>query len=475
MSLPLDQLVWLTVVPTLVYSTVLALYVVVMLAVASVDSRLRRRQRDVEDFGSVLGSRYTIPVSILAPAFNEEVMVVPAVRSLLDLAYPELEVIVIDDGSKDGTLAALIDAFDLEAGQVFFRRVLPSNPVRMVYRSRSDPRLTVVAKENGGKADALNCGINFARYRYLCCVDGDTVFARDALLNAMSLVIKDPGTIVGAASLFGISLTPEVARASADEARRTNHHLLADFQHLDLLRSFVAFRSAWSRLDCMLCVSGAFGVWRRDVILEMGGFSSNFTCEDIEMTFRIHERYLRERKRYRIISLPSMVAETEGPRSVRSLVSQRARWQRVTLETIWHYRTMLGRPRYRAAGMIGMPYYLLFECIAPLVQLLSASALLLAAGLGMLDWGAYLAFIGVMAFATAIPTTIAVMLHDFGFRDYRRRDLARMLLLGPLDLLIYRPILLYAGLRGCWEFLRKEKGWNKFERNTRPAASPSRT
>ncbi len=471
----MDTILWTVVLSSAAYSALLLLYVLAMLGLAFWETRVRRHQADVEDFDAVRASRYTIPVSIIAPTFNEQVMAVPSARSLLGLAYPQLEVIIVDDGSTDGTLAALIEAFDLEPRQSFFRRILPSNPIRMVYRSRTDPRLTVVAKENGGKADALNCGVNFARYRYLCCVDGDTVFIPDALLRAMAPVVKDPGRIVGAASLFGISLEPELIAERQGAVQRTNRHLLADFQHLDLLRSFIAFRSAWTRLKCMLCVSGAFGIWRRDVILEMGGFSSEFTCEDIEMTFRIHHKYLREGKPYRILSLPNMVAQTEGPRSIRSLVSQRARWQRVTLETIWHYRSMLGRPRYRTAGLVGMPYYVLFECLAPVVQVLSVLTLTVAAITGLMDWPAYLAFFGTMAFATAIPTTFAISMHDVAFRDYRPSDLARMLVLGPLDLLLYRPILLYAGLRGCWEFLRKDKRWNKFERNVRrpaPAIAP---
>ena len=452
------------------YTSALGLYVIGMLTVAVRESRFRRRQDDVADYGSVLGSRYTIPVSIVAAAFNEEGMAVPAVRSLLAQSYPQFEVIVVDDGSTDGTVAALGAAFDLEQRQVFFRDTLVAKPVSTVYRSRTDPRLTVVSKENGGKADALNCGVNFARYRYLCCVDGDTMFAPDALLRGMAHVVKDPEHIVAAASLFGISIEPEAAFDRPLPTPQTNQHMLADFQHLDMMRSFVAYRAAWSRLDCMLCVPGGFGLWRRDVILEVGGFSTAFTCEDIEMTFRIHERFLRTKRPYRIISLPNMVAQTEGPTSIRSLVSQRARWQRVTLETIWHYRRMFGRPRYRSVGLVGVPYYLLFECLAPAFTVLSILALILAIVVGHLGWPAYLAFIGMMAFGTAIPTTLAVLLHDSGFRDYAMSDVIRMLALGPFDLLLYRPILMYAGLRGTWEFLRKEKGWNKFDRNVRRTA-----
>ena len=462
---------YVTVLVTATYFAVLAMYVAVMLVVAALESRFRRRQSDAEDYDVLPGSRYTIPVSVIAPVFNEEVIAVPAVRSLLALVYSQLEVIVVDDGSTDGTLAALIAEYGLEPRQVFFRNYLTTKPVRTVYRSASEPRLIVVVKENGGKADALNCGANFARYRYLCCVDGDTVFAPDALLAPMALIAKDPARIVGSASLFGISTTPELSYGAGPNISKTNGHLLGDFQHLDLMRAFVAYRAAWSRLDCMLCVSGGFGLWRRDVILEVGGFSSDFTCEDIEMTFRIHEKCRREKRAYRILSLPRMVAQTEGPMSIRSLVSQRARWQRVTLETIWAYRRMLARPRYGSVGLVGVTYYALFECLAPVFQALSLIALVVAIALGVLAWPAYLAFLGIMVFGTAIPTTVAVLLHDAAFRDYRMSDLCRMLALGPLDLILYRPILVYAGLCGCWEFLRGEKGWYKFQRNARTAAT----
>ena len=452
-----------------VYAAVLGLYALGMGILAFIEAGFRRRQDDAEDYKSVQESPYSIPVSIIAPSFNEELMAVPVVRSLLAQAYPTTEVIAVDDGSTDGTLAALIAAFDLEPRRVFYRTTLSTKPVRMVYRSRTEPRLTVVSKDNGGKADALNCGVNFARYRYLCCVDGDTMFAPDAVLKAMTLISKDPARIVGAASLFGISLTPETIGDPAYTGPTVNGHLLGDFQHLDMMRAFVDYRAAWSRLDCMLCVSGGYGMWRRDVIVEVGGFSSEFTCEDIEMTFRVHEKMLREKRPYRIVSLPSLVAQTEGPSKIASLVSQRARWQRVTLETIWHYRRMFLRPTYRTVGMLGVPYYALFECLAPVFQIMSFVTLIMAGLFGVLGWQAYLAFLGMMAFGAALPTTLAVWLHDRGYRDYRVRDMVHMLALGPLDLFLYRPILMWAGVVGTVEFLRGDKAWNKFERNERRA------
>jgi len=455
---------------TFVYAAVLATYALVMGCLAIVEAAQRRREDQAEDYESVLESPFSIPVSIIAPSFNEEVMAVPVLRSLLAQAYPTTEVIAVDDGSTDGTLAAMIEAFDLEPRRVFYRTTLGTKPVRMVYKSRTEPRLTVVSKDNGGKADALNCGINFARYRFLCCVDGDTMFAPDAVLKAMAVISRDPARIVGAASLFGISLTPETIGEPSYAGPTMNGHLLGDFQHLDMMRAFVDYRAAWSRLECMMCVSGGYGIWRRDVVVEVGGFSPNFTCEDIEMTFRVHEHMLRHERPYRIVSLPSLIAQTEGPSKVKSLISQRARWQRVTLETIWEYRRMFLRPKYRTVGMLGVPYYAIFECLAPLFQILSIVTLALAGLYGIIGWQPYLAFLGMMAFGTAIPTTLSVWLHDKGYRDYRVRDLVHMLLLGPIDLFLYRPILMWAGMVGTIEFLRGDKAWNKFERNVRRPA-----
>jgi biofilm PGA synthesis N-glycosyltransferase PgaC len=458
----------------LIYTALVYAYVLVMLIFGAFESLLRKRQREVGDDFSLLSSRFTIPVSIVAPVLNEETVIVPALRSLLSQSYPQFEVILVDDGSTDGTMALLKREFDLVRREIFCRRIFPSAAVRGTYRSRKDTRLIVISKENGGtKADPLNCGINFARYRYLCVVDGDTIFEPDALLRTMSHVVKDPAVIVGATSLFGSSHEPEKVGAGAGEYRRLDRHLYSRFQHLDLMRSFIATRLAWSRLDAMMCTSGAFSIWRRDVIIEMGGFSKDFTCEDIEMTFRVHERFLREKRPYRILSLPFMVAQTESPGTISRLVRQRARWQRVILETVWHFRRMMLRPKYRTVGLVGFPYYVFFEVLAPLFQVLALVAFALAVAFGVLGWPIYLLLLGTLVFLTAMPVTVTILLHDQSYRDYRVRDLLRMLLLAPAELFLYRPILMYAGFKGTLDFLMGAKGWDKFERNVRSATPHS--
>jgi cellulose synthase/poly-beta-1,6-N-acetylglucosamine synthase-like glycosyltransferase len=435
--------------------------------VSAFEELVSRRQRQSEDADTLAVSRFTIPVSVIAPVYNEEPVVRAAVRSMLALDYPTFEVIVVNDGSTDGTLERLVEEFSLQPRRVFYRRLLDTVEPRTVYRSTTEPRLTVVDKSNSGKADSLNVGLNLARYRYVCTVDGDTIFDRNALLEAMRPVVKDPAHVLGVTSHVAISRHPEARTGWEPGVEHVDRHLLSNFQLLDYLRSFFNNRLAWSRLDFMLCAIGAFAVWRRDVLVDVGGFSRTYTCEDIEISFRIHEKYLRERKPYKIISLSQTVGATEGPDRIRRLISQRARWQRVIMETVWAYRRMMGNPRYRTVGLVGAPFYLVSEVAAPFFEALSLVTLPAAVAAGVFDWRAFLLFAATISLVNGLFTSFSILLQDRSARSYPLRDLARLIALGPLDLLLYRPFLVWARLKGAWGFLRHDRSWDKFERNAR--------
>jgi poly-beta-1,6-N-acetyl-D-glucosamine synthase len=287
----------------------------------------------------------------------------------------------------------------------------------------------------------------------------------------MRLVMTDPAHVIGVTSHLTIALDPEATMAQPAGRRRVAREPLVAYQHLDYLRAFFNNRLAWSRLDFMLCAVGAFQIWRRDVLEEVGGYARGFTCEDIELTFRVHERYLRRGRRYKILCLPDNVGTTEGPDTVRKLVAQRERWQRVINETVWHYRHMLLNPRYKRVGMLGAPFYLLTEVLAPLFELLALTTLPLALAVGALDWATFALGLGVIAFFNGALTALAILADDLQSRIYRPVDLARLLVLAPLDLVLYRPILVWARLKGTWRFLRGDKGWYKFARNERASAA----
>jgi cellulose synthase/poly-beta-1,6-N-acetylglucosamine synthase-like glycosyltransferase len=449
------------------YLAVLYGFIALLSAIAVFENRTRRTEQQTDDRDALLDSRFTIPASVIVPAYNEEGMITKVVRCLLELEYAEYEVILVNDGSTDGTLAVLQREFALEQVDMFYRRVIPTKQVRAVYRSKSDPKLIVVDKENGGKADGLNCGVNFSKYRYVCCLDGDTIYRRDALLAGMRLAVKDPATVLGVTSLIAVGRRVDEADCGEIGRKTVERHLWINLQHIEILRAFVNNRLAWSRLGFMLCVSGAFAIWRRDVVVEVGGFAPHFTCEDIEMTFRVFEKYLREGKPVKVLALPNIVGVTEGPERLAGLISQRARWQRVILETVWHYRRMFLNPRYGPVGFLGMPFFILSECLGPFMQVLVIATLTLAVVLGVLDWTEFLALAGIQVFALGILSSLGLWMNDWSFRYYRLRALARLILIAPLDLFYYRPVLMYANAKGVVEFFRGDKSWERFARNTR--------
>jgi poly-beta-1,6-N-acetyl-D-glucosamine synthase len=460
---------WLRVAVYACFAYLAAVYVgfFALAAVSVVEGVFRARQRAAEDLGSSFDSYFTIPVSVVFAAYNEEVPIVNAVRSVLANEYPEFEVIVVNDGSTDGTLDVLREAFQLQPRHIFFRKRFETEKVRGIYRSETDPRLIVIDKENAGKADSLNCALNFARYRYVLGIDADTVLASDALMAGMRLVLRDPATVIGVTSILSIAERPEVRILEPRGRRRIDGRPLLAFQQLDYTRSFLAARLGWSKFNFMLCSVGAFSIWRRDVLEEVGGFSTEFTCEDIELTFRVHEHFRRLGKPYRILSLGEEVGVTEGPTTVGSLIRQRERWQRVIMETVFAYRGMLGRRRYGTVGMLGIPFYLLSEIAAPLAEAVSVGVLVVAAATGLLDLEVFALTIGCIAVLNGILTNISVFVSDYTNRLYRLQDLVRLCLLGPFELLLYRPIISLARARGVVGYFRGDRGWNKFARNAR--------
>ncbi len=426
----------------------------------------RQREHGSVDYETMAQSRFAPGVSIVLAAYNEAATIVPSIESLLALNYPIFEVVVVNDGSKDETLKVLDDAFGLTPVDRSTRTSIPSESIRAFYESPSDSRLVVVDKENGGKADALNAGLNAARYPYICGVDADTVFAQNALLRAMRVCIGDPQTVIGVTSYIEAAADPQTVMATPPGQRPiSTRPLLVAFQTLDYLRAFFNNRIAWSRNDFMLCAIGAFQIWRRDIVEEHGGWSRAFTCEDIELTFRLHESLLRQGRPYKIICLPDPVGATEGPDTVRKLVAQRERWQRVTLETFWAFRGMCFNPRYGKVGKLGMPFYLLSEILAPVFEVATIAAVTLGIVLGLIQWELLLWTTIFIALVNGIFNAGAIFAVDRQAREYTITGLLALFVLAPLELIVYRPVMTWARLKGTIRFFRGDKGWHKFDRN----------
>ncbi|MBX6366141.1 MAG: glycosyltransferase family 2 protein, partial [Gemmatimonadetes bacterium] len=405
------------------------------------------RRLNTLDVDELVTSAGAPPVTIVMPAYNEEANCVSSVRSLLALRYPEHEVIVVNDGSKDGTLAKLMEAFQLAPAVRAPTSQLATAPIRMIYRSRRHPTVWVIDKENGGKADALNAGINYCHTPLFCAMDADSILEREALMRLVRPFLED-GTTVAAGGIVRIANGCDINDGFISRVRLPRS-LLARFQVLEYLRAFLAGRMGWSALDVLLIVSGAFGIFRRSAVVEAGGYARDTVGEDMELIVRLH-RHFRERKQpYRISFIPDPIAWTEAPETMRVLARQRDRWQRGMIQSLARHRKMLLNPRFGRIGMVAFPYFWFLEGFGPVVEILGYVSFVVALALGWASPPFIVAFLLLAFFFGVALSAASVALEELVFRRYTSmRDFARLLVLAVAENFGYRQLLTLFRFRG---------------------------
>lgn len=406
----------------------------------------------------------TMPISLLVPAFNEAMGVVENVRSLLALTYPNFEIILINDGSTDGTLDALIDAFDMVPVVRAFETAVPHQRVREIYGSPRYPKLIVVDKDNGGKADALNAGINLARMPLICAIDADSLLENDSLLRAVQPFAEDPTNVLAVGGTIRI-VNGCTVHAGRVTAVGLPHNLLALFQVVEYLRAFLMARLAWSHLDALMLISGAFGIFKRSAVLAVGGYSLGTVGEDVEIIVKIH-RLIHERGiKGEVRFVPDPVCWTEVPETLRVLGRQRRRWQRGSLETFFKHIRMLGNPRYGMAGLVGFPYIFISDVLGPLLEVFGYFLIPLLWGVGILDWDYFLAFLALTFVFGVFISVGSLILEELELHRYPRPiDLVKLTVIAVAENFGYRQINNLWRLAGYWQFLRGAEGWGRMER-----------
>ena len=403
------------------------------------------------------------PVTLIAPAYNEEPTCVESTKSLLTLRYPSYEILVVNDGSKDATLARLTEAFDLEEAARAPVSTIGTAEVRSVLRSRRHPNLWVLDKANGGKADALNAGLNYCRTPLFCAMDADSLLEPDALVRIVRSFLEDASTIA-AGGVIRIVNGCEV-RSGIVERVGLPTSLLARIQVLEYLRSFLAGRMGWDAVDATLIISGAFGMFSRQHVVDVGGYLTDTVGEDMELVVRLHRRCRELKQPYRVAFVPDPVAWTECPESRRVLGRQRDRWQRGLMESMWRNRVMILNPRYGRIGMLAAPYYVFLEIVGPVIEALGYLTFAAALLLGRASPPYVVAFLAV-AFALGIALSFAAVgLEELSFRRYpRMRDLLTLLRVAVVENVGYRQISIYWRLRGMISKLRGAHSWGAMER-----------
>jgi len=410
-----------------------------------------------------LASPLTPPISILLPGYNEEAGIVQSVNALLQLRYPEFEVIVINDGSKDSTMQQLQEAFDLVEAPRALRGTVQHAPIRGTYRAQRHHELLVVDKENGGKADALNAGVDAARYPYVCAVDADAIIEPEALLRVAKPLLDDPDLVIATGGIVRIANGCTVEGGRVTEVRLPKNRL-ATLQVVEYFRAFLVGRVGWSQLHALLIISGAFGLFRRSTVEAVGGWDHTTVGEDMELVVRMH-RYMRERgEPYRVQFVPDPVCWTEAPETLKVLSRQRRRWQRGLAETLWRHRKLTLNPKYGALGMLAMPYFIVFELLGPPLALLGYVVLPVSWALGLISWPFVLAFFVFAIMLGQLLSISALALEEFSFRRHPRgREILRMSVYAAVENLGYRQLTdLWRGV-AFWDLLRGKKSWGDMQ------------
>jgi cellulose synthase/poly-beta-1,6-N-acetylglucosamine synthase-like glycosyltransferase len=403
-------------------------------------------------------------VSIVVTAYNEELTIVESVRALLALDYEPREVLVVNDGSTDNTLSLLQRTYELVPAPLAFDQVLSTAPIRGIYRSASEPDLIVIDKQNGGcKADAANAGINAASGVLVMALDADTLLEADAVTRAVLPFLEDPATVAVGGNI-GLANGCHI-----EDGRLTRIALprswFARFQIVEYMRSFLLFRTATAALNAVVIISGAFGLFRREAVIAVGGYDRTAIGEDMDLTVRLQRYFRARREPARIAFDPNPLAWTQAPEDWPSLRSQRYRWRRGLLQTLWRYRGMIGNPRYGIVGLGSLPYVAFFEGLGPLLEGGGLLFTIVAAALGLLNWQYCGLMIAVSMLFGAAVTLLAVLLSDATTRQYTQgRDLVLLVVVAIVESFGYRQLNSLWGCVGTYQALTGKGGWGAMQR-----------
>jgi cellulose synthase/poly-beta-1,6-N-acetylglucosamine synthase-like glycosyltransferase len=388
-------------------------------------------------------------------------VVVRTIRSALAVDYPLFEVIVINDGSEDGTLEAVVSAFGLKKIDLVYRNFLKTVPVKGFYYNPEIPNLVVIDKERSGKADALNCGITVSRSPYFCSVDADSLLEKDSLIKLMTPIMVSNIPVIACGGVVRI-LNGVSAKDIVIQEIKLPRKALPLFQIVEYARTFLFGRMGWNALNSLLILSGTFSLFSKTAVIEVGGYRRGSTTEDMEIVVRLHERYLRRKNPYRIKFISDPICWTEVPESVKMLGRQRRRWHLGLIQTLFQHKSMIFNPRYGMMGLAVLPYYLLFETFGPVVELLGYVMVPCSYALGLLSTDFLLLFLTLAVFYGAFLSISGVFLAELTYRRYPKwSHLMRMLWYAVLENFCYRQVNSFWRTEALFQFLAGKTAWEQ--------------
>src|SRR5437870_1515088 len=398
-----------------------------LMVVSLVSVWIHNRRLAYQGLDDIRESVITPPATIIMPAWNEQEIIASSLASILKTDFPSLEVIVVDDGSSDETLQRLIASFKLVKMDLIYRPRIPTKALRGFYLNPRIPNLLVISKENGGKPDALNVGINMCRTPYFCTLDSDCLLEPDALLRLMRPIIRSPINTVASGGIVrilnGCDIKDDrVVKVGLPQSR------VERFQVVEYLRSFLFGRAGWDLLGGTLIVSGAFAVFHRETVMEAGGFGLDTVSEDMELIVRIHRWSVEHKRQIRMSFTSDPVCWAESPSTLRMLARQRRRWQLGLCQTLWKYSAMLFNRKYGAIGTLSYTFQLYVEALGAVVEFLGYALIPLAFMLNTALPALYVPFVILGLAYAGFLSVGSVVLEELTHRRYPRfRDLQTLL------------------------------------------------
>ncbi len=415
------------------------------------------------DYRRYIDSSNMIPVSLIVPAYNEQGTVTETVKNLLKLNYPEYEIIVVNDGSKDDTLKTLVECFGMVPIEQPYKRSVDSKPIRAIYRTPRHFNLIVLDKENGGKSDALNAGINFARYPVIVSMDADSVLEKEALVRIVSPFVQD-SAVVAVGGVVRIA-NGCIIRDGEIKEIRLPRTVLGKLQTVEYLRSFFTGRIGAASMGMLMIISGAFGAFRKDAVIAVGGYTTNCIGEDMELVVKLHRSLCDNKKKYKIGFLPDPICWTQPPENLKDLYKQRKRWQIGLISVLLRHRDMAFNGKYGKAGLLMLPYYWIFEFIGPIFETLGYFVIPFSWWLGIIGWRFTLLFFLLVVLIGLILSLGAIMQESYAMRKFPKMgQVFTLAAYAFLDNFGFRQFNTVIRFIGCVKYRKGKHAWGSMKR-----------
>ena len=446
-----------------IYVVMISLINVIQMLIAMIFSVMYIKKARFQDIKQYKVSYNMVPISILVPAHNEDKIIIQSIKSLMALEYLTYEIIVVNDGSKDKTLKTVIKAFRMKKITFPVKIKIQTNPIQGIYYNPDYPNLFLVDKENGGKADALNAGINVSHYPYFVSLDADSLLDSDALLR-IALSFMEYKYTIAVGGIIRVANGSEVKNGKVVKLGLPKSRL-AVFQIMEYLRAFLVGRTGWSIMNTVLIISGAFGAFLKSAVIEVGGYTVNTIGEDMDIVIKLHKSMREKKYKYRIAFLPDPICWTQVPEKFRDLMVQRRRWQVGLMDAMGRNRELMLNPKYGVSGMLAMPYFFMFELIAPIIEALGLIFIPLSYFLGILSFKFFIAYFLATTVFGVILSVGALMIEEYTFNKYvKLREFFRLCLYGIIENFSYRQMTVFFRLVGIFGFKKFRHSWGSIRR-----------